>query len=771
MNFWGKYKNFPSQLNFFIHYKRKFIMNGGNHDFTFNIRTGTLRITIYSARLVRIRFSITSEFSSKSSICLVYQPNSDESVEKEENEGFHIIKTDELKLNIDKQTGRCSILDRSGNHIVQEGNRAIKSSTVFGEEVYSVQQNFIWESNEALFGLGQFQDGKMNLRGCSRKLMQKNTVAVNPVLVSSKGYGIFWHNTSFTKFVDNSRESYLWSEVADEIDYIFIYGPTIDEVISGYRTLTGKAPMLGKWTFGYIQCKERYKSQEELLNVVKKYRELKIPLDLIVQDWRYWPKFQWGQKSFDPTRYPDPKGMIEELHKKLNTHIMISIWPKLAPQGSDYKEMESNPEFLYKIPMGGARFYDAFNKSARDLFWKQINEGLFSNGIDAWWCDATEPELAYPKLTLKKYKKRMTPSIGTGARYLNAYSQYHSKGIYENQRKVTEKKRVVNLTRSAFAGQQRFGAITWSGDISATWKVLKNQIPAGLNFCLSGIPYWTQDIGGFFVWPWKYRGGCENEKYRELYTRWLQLGAFNPLFRSHGTITPREVWQFGEPGSKYYNALVKAIKLRYSLLPYIYSLAGKVTHEDYTIMRGLVFDFAHDPKVYNIKDQFMFGSILVCPVTKPNAKTREVYFPIFKNTSRKWIDFWTGNSHEAGRTLSVDTPLNQIPLFIPSGSIIPFGPDIQYATESSDPLDIRIYPGNDAEFVLYEDENDNYNYEQGKFSQIRMMWIEKSHTFSIDRREGGFSGMLENRNFNIRINGESKLHSIQYKGDFMEIKI
>jgi len=692
---------------------------------------------------------------------------------KENTYSVEII-TEKVRVEISLKSGSITFHEKEGDLLLQEDNRIFTNTKICDEDTISVQQGFRWTDGEALYGLGQFQNGILNWRGSHVELYQRNKVAISPMLVSTRGYGILWDNYSYTIFNDNKRGSFLWSEVADCINYYFIYGPEFDDLIGGYRELTGKAPMFGKWAFGYVQSKERYKTQEELLGVVKKYRDLQIPLDIIVQDWQYWKGKQWGQKSFNKDQFPDPEKMIETVHDKYNVHIMISIWPRMDPSSPDYQEMSKNPGFLYKNDKKKSLVYDAFNEEARKLYWEQANRGLFSKGIDAWWCDATEPEF---KIIFKAniFRELMKPLIGTGARYMNAYSLMHSKGIYENQRNVSSDKRVMNLTRSSFSGQQKYAAITWSGDILASWKVFRKQITAGLNFCMSGIPYWTTDIGGFFVL--RYPRGSKNKKYRELYLRWFQWGVFCPIFRSHGTITPREVWQFGEPGTLYYEALVKAIHLRYRLIPYIYSVAWMITNKNYTMMRGLAFDFRGDSNVNEIKDQFMFGpSILVNPVIKSKAVNRKIYLP----EPAQWYDFWTGKIYDSGQTIEHPTPTDIIPLFIKAGSIIPMGPFIQYATEKNNPIELRIYTGYDSEFLLYEDENDNYNYEDGVYAIIPFRWNEKNQTLIIGNREGYFSGMLESRTFNIvwvsenQGTGEmitkSPNETIQYKGKKIIVK-
>ncbi len=673
--------------------------------------------------------------------------------------------TGKLMILVDSRNGEITIRDSNDGIILREGSGRIIPAVVSGEKVNHIQQSFQWLEGEALYGLGQHQEGIYNWRGHYVEMFQYNMRAVVPFLLSTNGYGILWDNCSYTKFNDTSAGSFLWSEVGGAISYCFIYGPEPDAVIRNYRKLTGDAPMFPRWAYGYIQSKERYQSQQEILDIAREYRERRIPMDAVVLDWQYWDDGQWGQKSFNKERFPDPTSMIRTLHSDYHTHFMISIWPKMSNRSSDYKEMIKHPGFLY--PDNQDPFYDAFNPKARTLYWKQAEQGLFSKGVDAWWCDASEPELDGWDLNCDAFRTKMKPSIGSGSRYMNAYSLVHAKGIYENQRQVTSDKRVVNLTRSAFTGQQKYAAITWSGDITADWDVFKNQIPAGLNFCMSGIPYWTTDIGAFFIQSaragglgtggWfrngRFDGGTNDNAYKELYVRWFQFGAFCPIFRAHGTDFPREIWRFGEPGTWAYDALLKFDNLRYRLMPYIYSTAWKVTDEGYTMMRGLAMDFGQDPHVFSIDDQFMFGpSILVNPVTQPGVTFRPVYLPL----DADWYNFWTGKKYSGGQTFPVPVPADEMPLFVRAGSIVPMGPFIQYAAESADPIELRIYPGADGDFILYEDENDNYNYEKGVRSTIRMKWDDQARRLTIGGRKGDFPGMLKNRTFHVVLVGERR---------------
>jgi alpha-D-xyloside xylohydrolase len=550
----------------------------------------------------------------------------------------------------------------------------------------------------------------------------------------------------------------LYSEVADEIDYYFIYGNNLDDVIKGYRKITGKATMMPKWAMGLWQCRQRYQTQEELLSVVREFRKKNIPLDNIVQDWFYWEEDKWGSHEFDSTRFPDPEGMIQELHDDLNTQIMISVWPKFYVGTEHYKEFEEkgwlyirNVEKEQKDWVGPgyiSTFYDPYSKGARDLFWKQINEHLFSKRFDAWWLDCTEPDIQ-SNLSRNETRLRMHPTaIGSGARYRNTYSLMNSKGVYESQRETNPYKRVFILTRSAFAGQQRYSAATWSGDIAARWYDLKAQIPAGLNFCLSGIPYWTTDVGGFSVES-RYMDakGEDLAEWRELMTRWFQFAAFCPLFRVHGEYPYREIFYVAPPDHPAYQSMLYYDKLRYRLMPYIYSLSGMVTQKDYTIMRALVMDFGYDENVLNIGNQYMFGpSLLINPVTEYTTRKRTVYLP----EGTGWYELKTGKYLEGGQKIVADAPYAYIPVYVKEGSVIPFGPEIQYSTEKpADPLILYVYTGSNGSFELYEDENVNYNYEKGNFSIIPFNYDEKTHTLTIGKRQGQFPGMLKKRTIKI----------------------
>jgi len=551
----------------------------------------------------------------------------------------------------------------------------------------------------------------------------------------------------------------LYSEMGDKIDYYFISGDDMDNVISGYRTLTGKAPIMPKWAMGYWQSRERYGSQDELLGIVKEYRKRNIPLDNIVLDWFYWPEDSWGSHEFNAKTFPNPAGMVDSVHK-LNARIMISVWPKFYYTTEHYKEFDSEGWMYRQAVKDSIRdwvgkgyigsFYDAYNPQARDLFWNQIREHLYTKGFDAWWMDASEPDIQ-SNASVGYRKLLMTPTyLGPSAKFFNAYALMNAMTIYDNQRKADPGKRVFLLTRSGFAGLQRYSTATWSGDIGTRWEDMKAQIPAGLNFAMTGIPYWTFDIGGFCV-EGRYtnaREGSEDlEEWRELNARWYQFGSFCPLFRSHGQYPYREIFNISPKGHPAYNSMVFYNKLRYSLMPYIYSLAGFTYFNDYTIMRAMVMDFGIDKNVEDIGDQYMFGpSLLVAPVYKYKVSTREVYLPSLCG----WYDLYTGKYFSGGQRIEADAPYERMPLFVKEGSIIPIGPDIQFTDEKpADPITLMVYTGRDCTFTLYEDEGTNYNYEKGACSTIRITYNNASGELVIGERKGEYEGMLRERTFNI----------------------
>ena len=557
-----------------------------------------------------------------------------------------------------------------------------------------------------------------------------------------------------------------WSEMTPQLDYYFIAGDNLDDVISGYRTLTGKSPVMPKWAMGFWQSREKYNTADEMLGALKGFRDRKIPIDNVVLDWSHWPQDAWGSHEFDRSRFQDPQAMVDSVHA-MNARLMISVWPKFYTTTEHYKEFDKNgwiypqsvrdslrdwigPGYLYG-------FYDAYNADARKLFWKQMFEHYYKLGIDAWWMDASEPNIR--DCTDMEYRKALCgpTALGPSTEYFNAYALMNAEAIYNGQRGIDNNKRVFLLTRSGFAGLQRYSTATWSGDIATRWEDMKAQIAAGLNFAMSGIPYWTMDIGGFCVenryvagqqlWNNTKTENADYKEWRELNTRWYQFGAFCPLYRAHGQYPFREIWEIAPEGHPAYNSVVYYTRLRYSLMPYIYSLAGMTWLKDYTIIRPLVMDFTGDTAVNNIGDQYMFGpSLMVSPVYQYGARKREVYFP----KSAGWYNFYTGKFQAGGERKNVDAPYERIPLYVRAGSIIPLGPEMQYADEKpADHIKVYVYQGADAEFTLYEDENVNYNYEQGKYSVIPMTYNEATRQLTIGKRKGEFDGMLKERTFEI----------------------
>jgi alpha-D-xyloside xylohydrolase len=652
------------------------------------------------------------------------------------------LSTSALKIVIEADTGAITFSSASGQQLFRDAKRIMTPETVNAEKTYRGETVVeMYGSHEAFYGLGQHQAGVWNYRGESVDVSQENTNIAVPMLLSSNGYGVFWDNTSRTRFNNRFVHAlYISSEVADTIDYYFIYGPEFDKIIAGYRELTGAAPMFGRWAYGFWQCKNRYKSQEEILAVAKKYRDLHLPVDNIVQDWFWWNRK--GEHVFNKN-YPDPKAMIDQLHDQ-HFHLMISVWPFFEPGSKEYEEMDRRGFFIDRTKVakppyhaGGMAVYDPTSPEARKYYWDLMDKALFKIGVDAWWLDTTEPETEGQEENILLGHKLFA---GSGDRYANVFPLETTRAVYEGQRSASDQKRVFILSRSAFAGSQRYGVTAWSGDVLSDWLSFKRQIPAGLNFALSGFPYWTTDIGGFIS-----GGDLKDPKFRELFVRWFQFGTFSPIFRVHGTrYNPdeNELWSYG-PESK---ILARYDNLRYRLLPYIYSLAWKVTSESYTPMRPLVMDFRDDVNAQNVGDQFMYGqAFLVSPVTEPGATQRLIYLP-----KGKWYDFWTGAAIDGGKFSDVPAPLDRMPLYVRAGSIVPMCPEEEYSNQKpADPIELRVYPGADGDFTLYDDEGDTYNYEKEKYTTIPIHWNDAEHKLTIGDRRGSFPGMLANRTFNV----------------------
>ena len=701
----------------------------------------------------------------KNSFSVVQQPGNTWFTFTREN-GNAVLRSKALTVRLDLHTGTI--------RFYTTGSRLLLAEKDGGARFDPVTQTFTLKDEEAVYGLGQHQQGIMNYRNRTVVLRQKNMDIGIPFFQTSDGYGVFWDNYSTTTFRDSPGATAFESETGGCIDYYFMNGGDADHVIARMRRLTGNAPMFPRWAFGFWQSRERYKSQEELVGIVRKYRTLQVPLDGIVQDWQYWGSdYQvWNSTEFGNPLYPEPQKMVDSVHA-LHAHMIISVWPSFGGATAIHRAMQQAGalyDFTTWPGTPGVQVYDAFNPRARDIYWKYMNKNIFSLGMDGWWLDATEPE----QPDTGQSNNTMTAS-GRFESVCNAYPLMTTGGVYAHQRATTGDKRVFILTRSAFAGQQRNAAAVWSGDIQGNWQVFRDQISGGLNLSLCGIPYWNTDIGGFYSGV-KYPDGVKDPAFQTLYTRWLEFAAFTPLFRSHGTNTPREIWQFGQKGYWAYDAQEKFINLRYRLLPYIYSTAWQVTSEQSTMMRALVMDFHADRKVYDINDEYIFGkSILVAPVTDSSG-TRPVYLPEGSN----WIDFWTGETYAGGRSLDYVAPIDRMPLFVKGGSILPFGPFEQYTSEKpADTLEIRIYRGADGSFTLYEDENDNYDYEKGQYSTIDLRWNDRTTTLTIGERKGTFPGIRKNRVFHlIRVDknegtglaSADGAKTIHYTGQRMQIK-
>ena len=658
-----------------------------------------------------------------------------------------------------------------GQALTSDTYRSLRPVEVNGEKVFHAEVFFaIYGSHEGLYGLGQHQAGVWNYRGETVDLSQENTNIAIPLMVSTNGYGIFWNNPSRSR-VNNRfiHMLYLSAEVADQIDYYFIYGPEPDQIIASYRQLTGDAPMFGRWAYGFWQCKNKYQSQQDLETVAGKYRAEHIPVDNIVQDWFWWTNMgvmEWND------HYPNPQAMIDKLHAE-HFHLMVSIWPYFRPGSAVYDQFDKNGWFIDKMkapnyhPLGQA-LYDPTNPAAAQQYWANANTALFQKGVDAWWLDTDEPETEGSENNLLTSKQLY---LGSGARYANVFPNFHTAVVADGQRAASDQKRVFILSRSAYAGSQRNGITAWSGDVLSDWVTFQRQIPAGLNYAISGMPYWTTDIGGFIS-----GGNLNDPNFRELFVRWFQFGAFSPIFRVHGTRNPdeNELWSYGPEAQK---ILVEYDTLRYRLLPYIYSQAWQVTSNHGTIMRPLVMDWRNDVEAQNTSDEFLFGpAILVAPVTQKGAVSRSVYLP-----RALWYDFWTGEKQQGGKRIEADAPLSKLPLMVRAGSILPMGPAMEWSTQKpADPIELRIYSGADGDFTLYEDENDNYNYQKGAHATIALHWNDAAKTLTLGKREGSFPGMLSEHTFNVVVvasghgvgGGETGKAdaTVVYKGEKLTVK-
>ena len=716
----------------------------------------------------------------------------------------NITSSKELTVKQDAQ-GNLTFLTAKGKVLLKEKECDVKEA----------RQTFTLDKDEAVYGLGTIQNGKMNRRGEKKRMEQSNLEDFQNVLQSIKGYGIYWENYSPTLFEDNAEGMTFDAEVGDGVDYYFMYGGSADGVIAQMRYLSGDVPMFPMWTYGFWQSKERYKSAAETEGIVDQYRALNVPLDGIIQDWQYWgSNYLWNAMDFLAEDFSNGKQMIQNVHRK-HAHFMISIWASFGPMTQQFRELnekgllmpfETWPQSgishvwppVMKYP-SGVKVYDAFHPESRAIYWKYLKT-LYDYGTDAWWMDSTDPDFFNPRESDYAHKVYG----GTWRSQRNAFPLETVRGIYQAQRKDYGQKRVFIMTRSSYAGQQHYGSNMWSGDVNSSWDMLRKQVPAGLSYSLTGNPNFNTDIGGFFCGSYNTKGSGSaprNPQFQELYVRWMQYGLFCPVFRSHGADAPREIWQFGKKGEPVYDAIEKQIRLRYRLIPYLYSTAWQVTSNNDSYMRPLFSDFAADKKVWNITDEFMFGrSILAAPIVNPQyteekiirtdamtgwnrqnatdgsnngaidftaTKTATKYLP----KGATWYDFWTNKQYKGGLDVTLETTLDRVPMFVRAGSILPLGPEMQYVGEKAwDNLEMRVYPGANGSFTLYEDEGDNYNYEKGAYATITFQWNDKARTLTIGERKGSYPGMLQKRQFTIVTpNGKQKV--IEYNGQKMQVSI
>ena len=722
-------------------------------------------------------------------------------------------KSSELTVKLEPETQTLVFMTNKGKVLLREKGISMVRKN---EHEFEVSQSFFLDKDEAIYGLGTIQNGKMNRRGEKKRMEQSNLEDFQNVLQSIKGWGLYWENYSPTLFEDNAEGMSFTSEAGQGIDYYFMYGGSADGVIAQMRYLTGDVPMFPLWTYGFWQSKERYKTAAETESIVDQYRALQVPLDGIIQDWQYWgSNYLWNAMDFLSEDFATGPQLIKNVHAE-HAHLMISIWASFGPQTQQYRELnekgllmpfETWPQSgishiwppVMKYP-SGVKVYDAFSPEARAIYWKYLKT-LYDYGCDAWWMDSTDPDFFNPRESDYAHKVYG----GTWRSQRNAFPLETVRGIYQSQRKDDRGKRIFIMTRSSFAGQQHYGSNMWSGDVASSWDMLRKQVPAGLSFTLTGNPNFNTDIGGFFCGSYNTQGPAsapKNPQFQELYIRWMQYGLFCPVFRSHGADAPREIWQFGKKGEPVYDAIEQTIRLRYRLIPYLYSTAWQVTSNNESYLRPLFSDFATDRNVWDMTDEFMFGnSILAAPVLDPqytqekvireDAMTgwdrkevrgkmddgRSIDWSATKTVTKYlpkgalWYDFWTGKQYRGGQRLELSTSLNRVPMFVRAGSILPLGPEMQYTGEKPwDNLEIRLYPGADGTFTLYEDEGDTYNYERGIYSTIPFHWNDRSHTLTIGNRQGQYPGMLTNRKFTVVMpNGTSQ--TVNYNGKEVTVQL
>jgi len=713
---------------------------------------GVLVVEPWSDGIVHVRFG-TAGYRGNYNPAVIAEPQA-VSHRIAETKDAYVLSTKRLVIRVNKADANITFLLPDGTPLLEEAER----DTGLGITVS-------FKTTTALYGLGQHQNGYLDYAGHSIHLQQANTDVAVPMMISPDGWGLLWNNASVTN-VDAAVPAApnpltIRSEAGRGVDYDFILGPEIDDIIRGYRWLTGDAPMMARWTWGMWQSKERYQTQSELISIPTRYREMGVPIDAVIQDWQYWSANQWGSHRFDASRYPDPAVMVKTIHD-LHVHTIISVWPRFDLGTDNLTQLDEahavfEDTFNNVYPPGFGRWYDPWSPKGREIYWSQIMRNLGVLGFDGWWLDADEAELG----GVPGEMREQDTAAGPGILVSNSFPLLHTTAVYQGMRRDQPDKRVFILSRSAYAGQQRNAAVTWSGDIRGDWETLRRQIPAALNFSMSGIPYWSNDIGGFFP-----KADMDEGDYAELFTRWHQFGVFNPMFRIHGTTRAKEIWTFDEATQA---RLKQDVELRYRLLPYIYSMSWSVHSEQRSMMRALVFDFRHDAKAREVTDEYLFGNaLLVAPVLEPNSTTRKVYLP----GADAWFDFWTGRSWRGGQQIALDIDRSTIPVFARGGSIVPLGPVRPYADAQSDePLELRVFPGNDGRFTLYDDAGDGYGYLRGEKSTITLEWTERNHHLRIGARQGSYPGMPVS--FTIKVacaaSPASGIRTLHYDGRAQEV--
>lgn len=706
----------------------------------FQTAQGVLVLTLWGDRTVRVTM-LRDGAERTPDLALASDPGKVAWTLDQQADRF-LIATPAMRISVDRKTGAVALLGADDKPLVGETDLYRRRLGGTPDTDGAVRMVFAAPEGRAVYGLGQHQAGLLDYRGTIVRLQQANTDVGVPVLVSPAGFGLFWNNASVTEVAVDTPQAgnriFFRSQAGEGVDYFLFAGPDVDQVIGAYRQLTGAASLLPRWAWGLWQSKERYGSQAELLGVAAEYRRLGIPLDAVVQDWQYWPEGRWGSHEMDPARYPDPKAMLDTLHRQ-HLHSIVSVWPRLDVGLENTKALDAIGGLYPKTypnvyPAGEGRWYDAFSPKARALYWKQISDRLGKVGFDGYWLDGSEAELGGHWGEMAE----VNTAAGSGALLYNAYPLQHTTAVHDGMAADYPAKRPLLLTRSAWAGQQRNGAFTWSGDVSGRWDVFAKQIPAGVNFSMTGNPFWSADIGGFFG------GSPKDPAYQELFTRWLQFAVFNPMFRIHGTGEGKEVYSFPESAR---GPLLDAVALRYRLLPFLYAQSWQVADRGASFLYPVGMVFPEDRAAQDLRDQYLFGrNLLISPVIEPGATSRAVYLP--KGT--EWIDFWTGTRHQGGAKLQVAAPIGQIPVQVAAGTILPLGSPVQYADQSPDrPIELRVYRGADGRFTLYDDAGDGQGWRRGERATTDLALDDKAGTLTIGARQGSYPGMAKTRRFRV----------------------